>query len=459
MANQTFDLIVIGAGPGGYVAAVHAAKAGLKVACIEKEPIHGGTCLRVGCIPSKAMLESSEHFARARDELASHGVKLDGVALDLPAMMARKDQIVTTLGRGIAGLFKKHGVTPIAGHARLVAPGAVSVGEVKYEAKWILIATGSRVATLPGVELGARVGTSTEALVYPEVPRELIVIGAGAIGLELGSVWGRLGAKVTVLEYLDRILPGTDSELAGEMRKVLEKQGLAFQLGVRVTGATEDAKTARVSIEGAPPLTADRVLVAVGRRPNTEGLGLEDLGIATDKGGRIPVDAHYQTSVPGVFAIGDVIAGPMLAHKAEAEGVACVERLVTGYGHVDYDTIPSIVYTHPELASVGKTEDELRGGGVKYRKGSYPFLANGRARTLGDTAGRVKVLADDATDRILGVHILGPRAGDLIAEAVAAMAYGATAEDVALTCHAHPTLSETLKEAAAAAAASDVTRR
>jgi dihydrolipoamide dehydrogenase len=454
MDTHTFDLVVIGAGPGGYIAAIRAAQLGLNVACIEKEAALGGTCLRVGCIPSKALLESSERFADVKHGLGTHGIKVQGVELDLPAMLKRKDSIVRQLTNGVGGLFKKNGVTRYTGTGRLLGGGRVAVDgtqPVELQAKHILIATGSQVASLPGITFdGDRIGTSTEALAYPSVPGLLVVIGAGVIGLELGSVWSRLGAKVTVLEYLDRILPGTDTEIATQARKSFEKQGLVFQLGVRVTGAEVQGDQVVVTRDGGEPITCDRVLVAVGRKPNTEGLGLDAVGLETDKRGRIPVDAHFQTSVPGLYAIGDVIAGPMLAHKAEEEGVACVERIVTGYGHVNYDTIPNVVYTMPEVASVGRTEEELQAAGIPYRKGSFPFMANGRAKALAITDGQVKILAHAETDRLLGVHIFGPWAGELIAEAAAAMEFGATAEDLARTCHAHPTLSEAIKEAALA---------
>ena len=451
---ETYDLVVIGAGPGGYVAAIRAAQLGLKVACIEKEAMLGGTCLRVGCIPSKALLESSEKYSEAQSSFKRHGIKVGDLSLDLKAMLRRKDTVVTGLTKGIDGLFKKNKITRLVGHGRIAGPGKVVVeGDSPAElgAKHILIATGSQSASLPGVEFdGDRVGTSTEALSYPEVPEHLIVIGAGYIGLELGSVWRRLGAKVTVLEYLDRILPGMDNELAEEALKIFKKQGLAFQLGCKVTGAKVKGKKVTVEIDGAEPVTGDRVLVAVGRAPNTDGLGLESVGIDLDSKGRIPVDSNYATKASGIYAIGDVIAGPMLAHKAEEEGIACVEKLVTGYGHVNYDAIPGVCYTHPEIASVGKTEDALKESGIDYRKGVFPFAANGRARSLNEIEGKVKVLADAKTDRVLGVHIIGPRAGDLIAEAGAAMEFGASSEDIARTCHAHPTLAEALKEAALA---------
>ena len=370
-------------------------------------------------------------------------------------MLKRKDDIVRELTLGVALLFKKNKVTRYAGHARLVAPGRVVVqgadGEVELEATHVIIATGSKVAPLARRRARRRrIATSTEALPYPEVPRHLVVIGAGFIGLEMGSVWSRLGAKVTVLEYLPRILPGIDADLAAEAQKILGRQGLEFRLGARVLAARRHGDLARVELEGADPIECDRVLLAVGRLPNTEGLGLENLGIELDPKGRIVVDSSFATRAANVYAIGDVIEGPMLAHKASEEGVACVERIVTGYGHVNYDAIPGICYTEPEIASVGKTEDELVKKGVAYKKGSFPFIANGRAKALGSVEGRVKILAHAETDRVLGVHIIGPRAGDLIAEAVAAMEFGASAEDIARTCAAHPTLSEVMKEAALA---------
>ncbi|HYF48635.1 MAG TPA: dihydrolipoyl dehydrogenase [Planctomycetota bacterium] len=451
------DLIVIGAGPGGYVAAIRAAQFGMNVGIIEKEAVLGGTCLRVGCIPSKALLESSERFHAAKEEAHKHGIVLPEVKLDLATMMSRKDQIVNMLTRGIDGLMKKNKITRYSGHGRIDGAGKVVVenGQDKTAllAKNILIATGSKVARLPGVELDFdRIGTSTEALKYPEVPKHLIVIGAGVIGLELGSVWLRLGAKVTVLEYLPRILPGMDTEIATEAQKIFEKQGFEFRLGSKVKAAKVDGSTCIVEVDGGEPLRSDRVLLAVGRVPNTENLGLDTVGIQLDQRGRIPVNDHFATPAKGVYAIGDVIRGAMLAHKAEEEGVACVEKIATGHGHVNYDAIPGIVYTEPEIASVGKTEEELKAANIEYRKGVFPFQANGRARCIGHTEGRVKVLAHAKTDRVLGVHIIGPRAGDLIAEAATAIEFGASSEDVARACHAHPTLSEAVKEASLAVA-------
>ncbi len=455
MTEAIHDLVVIGAGPGGYIAAIRAAQLGLNTACVEEVEALGGTCLRVGCIPSKAMLESSERYHEAKDALGVHGVRTQGVTLDLAAMLKRKDEVVGGRTKGVEFLFKKNKVTRYFGRGRVAGRGQVLVtgasGTADLRARHIVVATGSRPSTLPGVTLdGDRIGTSTEALSYPSVPKHLVVIGAGYIGLELGSVWNRLGAKVTVVEYLDRILPGMDLEIAREAQKLLERQGLAFQLKQRVTSARAEKAGCVVECDGAPPLRCDRVLVAVGRTPNTEGAGLDSVGIKPDAKGRIPVDGRYATSVEGIYAIGDVIGGAMLAHKAEEEGVACVERIATGYGHVNYDAIPGVVYTQPEIASVGKTEEELKEGGIEYRKGVCFFRANARAHCLGQIDGRVKILADARTDRVLGVHVIGPRAGDLIAEAAVAVEFGASSEDLARACHAHPTLAEALKEAALA---------
>jgi dihydrolipoamide dehydrogenase len=452
MAEQQHDLVVIGAGPGGYTAAIRAAQLGLNVACVEKEPALGGTCLRIGCIPSKALLESSERFREINHEFTAHGIRAVNVELDLATMLKRKDQIVTTLTRGVDALFKKNKITRYAGLARIEGAGRVTVdsekGSIELKTKHLLIATGSKPATLPGIELdGDLIGTSTEALSYPEVPKHLVVIGAGYIGLELGSVWSRLGAKVTVLEFLDRILPGMDSDIAAEAKKLFEKQGLEFRLKAKVTSAKVENGQCKVECEGSEPITCDRVLLAVGRAPNTEKLGLEGIPIELHKKGFIPVNENFATIVDGIYAIGDVIPGPMLAHKAEEEAVACVERLVTGHGHVNYDTIAGVVYTQPEIASVGKTEDELKSLGTEYRKGIFPFRANARARTLGQMDGSVKILADAKTDRILGVHIIGPHAGDLINEAATAISFGASSEDLARTCHVHPTLGEAMREA------------
>lgn len=445
------DLIVIGAGPGGYGAALRAAQLGLDVACIEKEARLGGTCLRVGCIPSKALLESSEKFAEISGGLENHGVIVDRADLDLGAMMKRKEAIVEQLTDGIAGLFKANKVTRYEGAASFTGPGRLQVGDQPLESERILIATGSRAATLPGVELdGDRVGDSTAALSWPEVPGKLVVIGAGAIGLELGSVWSRLGSEVTVLEFQKRILPGSDGEIARVALQLLKRQGLQFELGSRVTGAEVKKDRVIVSREGADPIEADRVLVAVGRRPVTDGLDLEKAGVEVDERGFIKIDAENRAA-EGVWAIGDVVGGAMLAHKATDEGVACVERMAGHAGHFDASLVPAVCYTEPEVADVGRTEEELKEAGVPYKKGVHTFRSNGRAMALDRVDGRVKVLAHKETDRVLGVHIIGPRAGALIAEAAAAMAFGASAEDIGRVCHAHPTLAETLREAALAA--------
>jgi dihydrolipoamide dehydrogenase len=449
------DLVIIGAGPGGYVAAIRAAQLGLNVACIEQEPMLGGTCLRVGCIPSKALLESSERFWDARHDFLRHGIRVGDVSLDLAAMMKRKDQVVAALTRGVEALFKKNKITRYKARGRLDGPGRVNLEDGKethrLKARWILLATGSKPAPLAGVALdGQRIGTSTEALAYSEVPTHLVVIGGGYIGLELGSVWKRLGARVTVLEFLDRILFGLDAELAAEAKKLFEKQGIEIRTGCKVTAARVEGSECVVDTQGNDPIRCDRVLLAVGRMPNTEDLGLESVGLQIDRKGTISVNDHFQTSAEGIFAIGDVIAGPMLAHKAEEEGMACVEYLVTGQAHVNYDAIPAVVYTQPEIAAVGKTEEQLKDAGVGYRKGVFPFRGNGRARTLGQVEGWIKMLADARTDRILGVHILGPHAGDLINEAAAAISFAASSEDLARTCHMHPTLGEALREAALA---------
>jgi dihydrolipoamide dehydrogenase len=446
------DLVVIGAGPGGYVAAIRAAQLGLNVACVEKEPALGGTCLRIGCIPSKVLLESSEKYREAREHLGQHGIRLTGVELDLAALMKRKDSVVQVLTKGIEGLFRKHKITRYPGEGRLDGPGSVVVEQsdqtLELKARHIILATGSKSTPLKGVPCdGDRIGTSTEALSYPTVPGHLVVIGAGYIGLELGCVWLRLGAKVTVLEFLDRILPGMDDEIAADAQKIFTRQGLQFQLGARVTAVHRDGDQCTVESEGAAPVQCDRVLVAVGRSPSTERLGLETVGIQLNEKGRIPVNERFATSADGVYAIGDVIGGAMLAHKAEEEGVACVEAIVSGHAPATHPIIPGVVFTHPEIATVGKTESELKAAHIDYRKGIFPFLASGRARTIGTTEGKVKVLADAKTDRVLGVHIIGPQAGELIAEAATAMTFGATSEDIARACHAHPTLAESLKEA------------
>ncbi|MEM1211556.1 MAG: dihydrolipoyl dehydrogenase [Planctomycetota bacterium] len=449
MPEASHDLLVIGAGPAGYVAAIRAAQLGLDTAIVEKEKALGGTCLRVGCIPSKALLESSDHYEHARHGLTAHGIIAAEIKLDLEAMMLRKDKVVKTLTGGVAALMKKNKVKVYSGHAAFNADKTVTVGKDTITAKNTLIATGSVPASLPGIDLSLdRVDTSTDAIAYDAVPKKLVVIGAGYIGIELGSVWRRLGAEVTVLEYLDRILPGMDADLASEAKRTFEKQGLTFQLNTKVTGVKTTDSGVSIEVEGGDPIEADRVLVAVGRKPNTENLGLDNIGVSLTSRGQIEVNAHFQTAAENVYAVGDVIPGPMLAHKAEEEGVACVELIATGTGHLDYDTIPGIVYTHPEIATVGKTEEQLKEAGTPYNKGVFPFLANGRARAIDQAEGKVKFLAHAETDRVLGVHILGPQAGDLIAECATAMAFGASAEDIARACHAHPTLSEAVKEAA-----------
>ena len=456
MAETNYDVIVIGAGPGGYVCAIKCAQLGLKTACVEKRETLGGTCLNVGCIPSKALLQSSEKYEEARHGLAAHGVMVGDLSLDLGQLMTQKDKVVGDNVKGIEFLFKKNKVDWLKGAARIAAPGTVEVNGASYQAKSIVIATGSDSMPLPGVEVDEqRIVSSTGALSLPEVPGRMLVIGGGYIGLEMGSVWQRLGAEVTVVEFLDRILPGMDGEVAKQMQRILGRQGLKFRLGAKVTGAEVTNEGVNVTIEpskGGPAetLQTDVVLVSIGRRPYVEGLGLEEAGVDLDERGRVRIDRHWKTSVDGIYAIGDVIAGPMLAHKAEEEGVAVAEILAGQAGHVNYDAIPGVVYTWPEVASVGKTEDELKQDGVKYKVGKFPFTANGRARAMNATDGFVKILADAGTDRVLGVHILGAEAGTMIAECAMAIEFGASAEDIARTCHAHPTLNEAVKEAALA---------
>jgi dihydrolipoamide dehydrogenase len=455
---DVFDVVVIGAGPGGYVAAIRAAQLGLSTCLIEKRNALGGACLNVGCIPSKALLESSELYSVMRHSSADHGIDVGEVKLDLARMLSRKEKIVSELTGGIAMLMNKNKVTTVAGLGRLVAPDRVAVqsedGRREVGAKHIIIATGSESVELPFMPFdGQHVISSTEALCLTRVPEHLLVVGAGAIGLEMGSVWARLGAKVSVIELLPRIVPFADAEMSKALQRSLKKQGLQFHLQCKVTGAKvsggkvtlgyEDKKGAAQTLEG------DHVLVAVGRRPYTDDLGLEALGIQTEKG-RIVVDGQLMTNVPNVYAIGDVIEGPMLAHKAEEEGVAVAERIAGQPGHVNYDVIPNIVYTWPELAQVGISQEEAKEQGLEVRVGKFRFVANGRAKTLGDTDGLVKILADVESDQILGAHIVGPRASDMIAELVMAMEFSASSEDVARTCHAHPTLAEVVKEAALA---------
>jgi len=459
---MSYDLIVIGTGPGSYVCAIRAAQLGLKGAVGEKRATFGGTCLNIGCIPSKSLLHASELFEEAAHSFAGMGIGVAAPKLDLKAMMAFKDKGVEGNTKGVEFLIKKNKIDPYRGTGTMTAPGRVVVtaddgGKQTLETKAIVIATGSDVARLPGIEIDEkRVVSSTGALTLEKVPGKLIVVGAGVIGLELGSVWRRLGAEVTVVEFLDRILPGMDLDVAKSFQRILQKQGFAFKLGSKVTGGDTSGKTLKVSVEPAAggaseTLEADVVLVAIGRVPYTEGLGLEALGVEKDKRGRVVTDAHYRTNVEGVFAIGDAIAGPMLAHKAEDEGIAVAELLAGKAGHVNYGAIPSVIYTWPEVASVGATEEELKAEGTEYVVGRFPFTANGRARAMGETEGFVKILADRQTDRLLGAHILGPDAGTLIAELTTAIEFGASAEDVARVCHAHPTLSEAVKEAALAA--------
>ena len=454
---DTFDLVVIGSGPGGYVAAIRAAQLGLKTACIEKYPSLGGTCLNVGCIPSKALLDSSEHFAFARQHAAAHGIRVEP-QLDLPTMMKRKDQVVRQLTSGVEALFRKNKVERVTGTGCIREPGAVEVtgGDARrvLQAREILIATGSKPAALRGIAYdGRRIVHSTDALALPEVPRRLVVVGAGAIGLELGSVWMRLGSEVTVLEFMDRIVPGMDGPSAAVLQRALEKQGMRFRFGASAGAARVEGDEVRVTVtqgDASEEITADVLLVAVGRRPYTHGLGAEGIGLRMDDRGRIVVDTEGRTNVAGIRAIGDVIAGPMLAHKAEEEGIAAVERIAGQAGHVNYDAIPGVVYTWPEFAGVGLTREDAAARGVPVRAGTFPFLANGRAKAMGERDGQVTILAHAETDRVLGAHIVGPRASDLIAELVLAIELGASAEDVARTVHAHPTLPEAVKEAALA---------
>lgn len=460
MSDTEFDLTVIGSGPGGYVCAIRAAQLGLNVAIVEKRKTHGGTCLNVGCIPSKALLHASELFDEANHGMKDLGIKVKP-ELDLKTMMKHKADTVDGNVKGIEFLFKKNKITPHHGTGKITAPGTIEItaddgGTTTIKSKHICIATGSDVAEIPGIEIDEKtVISSTGALDLKKVPKRMLVVGAGVIGLELGSVWRRLGAEVTVVEYLDRILPGMDDEVATQFQRILKKQGMEFKLGSKVTGIEKANGASKVSVEpsnggDAETIETDVVLVAIGRVPFTEGLGLEDIGVARDNRGRITVDEHFATSVKGVYAIGDVIKGPMLAHKAEEEGVALAEMLAGQAGHVNYGVIPSVVYTYPEVATVGKTEEELKEQGIDYVSGKFPFMANGRAKANRQTDGFVKVLADKKTDRVLGVHIVGPMAGEMIGEAAVIMEFGGSAEDLARTCHAHPTLTEAIKEAALA---------
>lgn len=464
MSDEQYDVVVIGGGPGGYVCAIRAAQLGLRTACIEKRATLGGTCLNVGCIPSKALLQSSHLYEEAGKHFAQHGITADGVVFDLAAMLARKDTVVKQLTSGIAGLFRKNKVEHVLGHGTITSGDTVQVtpedgAEARtLQAENIVIASGSEIATLPGIDIDeARIVSSTGALSLPAVPKTMVVIGGGYIGIELGSVWRRLGAQVTVVEFLDQILAGMDGEVSKAMLRILQKQGMAFKLGSKVTSAQQSDGRVTLSVEpvngGAPEtLEVETVLVSVGRRPNTAGLGLESVGITLDNRGFVPVDHDYQTKVPGIFAIGDVIGGKMLAHKAEEEGVAVAELIAGQAGHVNYEAIPGVVYTWPEVAAVGRTEEQLKADGVTYKVGKFPFSANSRARCNADTDGFVKILADAETDRILGAHIIGPQAGDLIQEIVVAMEFGGSAEDLARSSHGHPGLAEAMKEAALAVA-------
>jgi dihydrolipoamide dehydrogenase len=456
---MTYDVVFVGGGPGGYNGAIRAAQLGLKTACVEKRGALGGTCLNVGCIPSKALLHASELYESAGNGMAKMGVNVKGVDLDLVAMMANKDQSVQQLTKGVEFLFKKNKVDYIVGAGAITGPGALKVvsndgGERDITASNIVISTGSEIMSVPGAEIDEKqVVSSTGALSLAAVPDRLIVIGAGYIGLEMGSVWRRLGSKVHVVEYLDRITPGLDAEVAKEFQKLLKRQGMAFSLGKKVTQVERANGALSVTIEdakggGAETLEADVVLVSIGRRPYTDGLGLDTVGVKLDNKGRVITDNHYRTNVDGVFAIGDVTDGPMLAHKAEDEGVAVAEILAGQPGHVNYDVIPAVVYTFPEVATVGKTEEELEAAGIAYNVGKFPFTANARARVNNHAEGFVKILADAKTDKVLGVHMIGPEVGNMIGEAALAMEFGASAEDIARTCHAHPTLTEAVRQAA-----------
>jgi dihydrolipoamide dehydrogenase len=449
MAEQTVDLIIIGAGPGGYVAAIRAAQLGMSVVCVDKRATLGGTCLNIGCIPSKALLESSHKFVEA-SHLEDFGINVSKVSLDLKKMMERKTKVVEQLTHGIDFLFKKNKITRLVGEATILSPSEVRINKEVWKASRILIATGSESASLPNITIDEKkIVSSTGALSLSKVPEKLIVVGGGYIGLEMGSVWQRLGSQVTVVEFMDRIVPLMDIEVGTALHKTLTKQGLIFKLSSKVKTITDKKDKLLVDIEK-EVLEADIVLVSTGRKPNTQGLGLEKIGVSLDERGYIKVNDHYETSVQGVYAVGDVIPGPMLAHKAEEEGIAAVEIMAGLAGHVNYDVIPAVVYTHPEVASVGKTEEQLKAENRAYKVGKFPFLANARAKAVGETEGFVKILADAKSDLVLGVHIIGPDAGTLIAEAALAMEFSASSEDIARTCHAHPTLNEAVKEAAMA---------
>jgi dihydrolipoamide dehydrogenase len=463
---DSFDAIVIGGGPGGYNAAIRLGQLGLTAACVDKRGSFGGTCLNIGCIPSKALLHASERFHEAHTDFAKLGIKAQ-VELDLPAMMAQKDKVVGELTKGVEFLFRKNKVEGIVGEARITAaPSNGSGGKVEVKgkdgavrslsAKYIIIATGSDVAPLPGVTIDEQqIVSSTGAIALKQVPKRLLVVGAGVIGLELGSVWKRLGSDVTVIEFLDRITPGIDLEVSKAFQRILAKQGMAFQLSTKVTGVEKKKTGLAVTVEPAAGgeksvIETDVMLVSIGRRPYTDNLGLDTVGVALDKRGRVVTDNHYKTNVPGIYAVGDCREGPMLAHKAEDEAVAVAELIAGKAGHVNYDAIPSVVYTFPEVATVGKTEEELKAAGIAYKVGKFPFTANARAKTIAATDGLVKILADAKTDKVLGCHIVGPEAGNLLAEVVLAMEFGASSEDIARTCHSHPTLTEAVRQAAMA---------
>ncbi|KAJ3359150.1 dihydrolipoamide dehydrogenase precursor [Allomyces javanicus] len=461
-APEEHDVVVIGGGPGGYVAAIKAAQLGLKAACVEKRGSLGGTCLNVGCIPSKALLHNSHLYHVAKHEFAGRGIDVPSVSINLPKLMENKASVVKGLTGGIEMLFKKNKVTYAKGHGKIVSPTEIVVEAADgttqtLKTKHIIIATGSEPSSFPNIPIDEqKIVTSTGALSLPEVPGKMIVIGAGVIGLELGSVWSRLGSEVSVVEYQGAIGAGMDGQMAKEFHKMLKKQGLNFELNTKVLGTELVGDKVHVKVEDSKggnqrTLEADTVLVAIGRKPYTDNLGLENIGLTTDNRGRIQVDSHLRTAVANVWAIGDVIVGPMLAHKAEEEGIAAVENIINGAGHVNYDAIPSVIYTHPEVAWVGLTEEQVKEKGIEYNVGSFPFIANSRAKTNGDFQGLVKIISDKNTDRMLGAHIIGPNAGEMISEATLAIEYGASSEDVARTCHAHPTLSEAFKEACMAA--------
>jgi dihydrolipoamide dehydrogenase len=460
MADAQYDVVVIGSGPGGYVCAIRAAQLGLKVACVEKDNTLGGTCLNVGCIPSKALLSVSEKYAQASHDFDALGIEVGKPKANLKKMMTHKDKVVAANTQGISFLFKKNKVDHLIGTGTITGAGTVEIsgkdGKKTVTAKNIVIATGSESSPLNGVAVDEKqVVSSTGSLALEKIPATMAVIGGGVIGLELGSVWQRLGTKVTVIEFMDRLLPGSDLEVSKEMKKLMTKQGMELKLSTKVTGAQTSKDKVTLTLEpanggAAEKLEVENVLLSIGRRPYTQGLGLEKAGVKVDNRGRVEIDDHFQTNVKGIYAIGDVVRGAMLAHKAEDEGVVCAEIIAGQSGHINYDAIPSVVYTFPEVASVGKTEEQLKEAGIEYKAGKFPFMANGRARAMAAIDGFVKILADAKTDRVLGCHIVGPEAGTLIAEVALAMEFGASAEDIARTCHAHPTLNEVVKEAALA---------